>query len=285
MKKLNSNRLIAVFTVIFFTTFGNVNAQIERDVYYPKLSKNMDEAKANIVRILNDKCVTIYDSVNLKIKYKNASVFEDRIELTLKAGIKTIYFSKLFGEYDIKVYSRYAIYGNNDRDDYYDQIAGLKNISIEKNDSAFFGMKFRNRSLFPVCNKELADALYFIQQQLYTKRYDSLLIAFKPKAEQYRVINIKPAMPEDQRKCIVKANLYNQQKEYEKAIEQYEKAIGIDQTAYPAAYYNLALLFAQVHSFNTAIYYIKQYLLLEPEAQDARAAQDKIYEWEMMMGK
>jgi tetratricopeptide (TPR) repeat protein len=138
-------------------------------------------------------------------------------------------------------------------------------------------MKFRNPSQFPLCNKEMADALYFIQQQLNTKRYDTSLIAFKLFSEKYKALTVKPAMPEEQRKYIVKANLYNQQKEYEKPIEQYERAIEIDQIVYPAAYNNLALLFAQVHSYNTAIYYMKKYLLLEPESQDARAGQDKIY--------
>jgi tetratricopeptide (TPR) repeat protein len=277
---------MALFFIMFFTTIANgIDSHIQRDIYYPKLSKNLDEAKTTIARILNDKCITVYDSANVKIKYKNASVFDDRIELTLKTGIKTIYFSTLFGEYDIKVNSRYTIYGDNDRDDYYDQISGLRNILIEKNDSAFFGMKFHNPSQFPVCDKDLADALYFIQQKVYTQRYDNLLTAFKPLAEKYIALSVKPSMQEEQRKLIVKANFFNQQKEYEKAIEQYEKAIEIDQTAYPAAYNNLALLFAQVHSFNTAIYYMNKYLLLGPEAQDARAAQDKIYEWEAGINK
>lgn len=286
MNKSKINRWITVFVAMFITTIANgIDSHFQRDIYYPKLSKSLDEAKTTIARILNDKCVSIYDSSNVKIKYKNASVFDDRIELTLKEGVKTIYFSKIFGEYDIRVNTRYRIYGDNDRDDYYDQIAGLRNILIEKNDSAFFGMKFRSPSQFPVCDKDLADALYFIQLKVSTQKYDNLLTAFKPLAEKYLSLAVKPSVTEEQRKFIVRANLYNQQKEYEKAIEEYKKAIDINQTAYPPAYNNLALLFAQVHSFNAAIYYMKQYLLLEPESQDARAGQDKIYEWETMMGK
>jgi hypothetical protein len=30
---------------------------------------------------------------------------------------------------------------------------------------------------------------------------------------------------------------------------------------------------------------MKKYLLIEPDASDARSAQDKIYEWEIMMHK
>ena len=72
---------------------------------------------------------------------------------------------------------------------------------------------------------------------------------------------------------------------YDKAIELYNKAIEVDQSAYPAGYSNLALLSAQINKFDAAIFYMKKYLLLEPEATDARSAQDKIYEWEAQITK
>ncbi|HEY3389684.1 MAG TPA: hypothetical protein VGK38_08950, partial [Prolixibacteraceae bacterium] len=76
---------------------------------------------------------------------------------------------------------------------------------------------------------------------------------------------------------------FNQQKAFEKAIEYYNKAIDLDQTAYPAAYSNIALLSAQLHRYDAAISSMKKYLLLQPDASDARGAQDKIYEWEIML--
>jgi len=132
---------------------------------------------------------------------------------------------------------------------------------------------------------QLADYLFFFQYHANIKRYDSLITAFKPLAAEYCALKVKPTVTEEQRKYIVQANALNQQKMYEKAIELYTKAIEIDQTAYPAAYSNLALLSAQLHKFDAAIYYMKKYLLLEPEASEARSAQDKIYEWEIMMQK
>jgi len=48
-------------------------------------------------------------------------------------------------------------------------------------------------------------------------------------------------------------------------------------------YHNLALLHAQENDPVLAIFYMKHYLLLAPDAPDSRAAQDKIYEWEAMM--
>ena len=77
----------------------------------------------------------------------------------------------------------------------------------------------------------------------------------------------------------------NQQKDYSGAIEIYRKALDLDPTAYPEACFNLALLSAQMKRFNPAIGYMKQYLSLVHRAPDARSAQDKIYEWELMMRK
>ena len=47
----------------------------------------------------------------------------------------------------------------------------------------------------------------------------------------------------------------------------------------------MALLSAQMQRFKPAIAYMKQYLLLAPDAKDARGGQDKIYEWELMAPK
>ena len=111
------------------------------------------------------------------------------------------------------------------------------------------------------------------------------LALFEPLAAEYRSLKLKPRMPEEQRKLVVQADALNQQKEYIKAIERYQKAIEINQTSYPGAYFNLALLSAQTKEFRSAIFYMKHYLLLEPDAKDARTAQDKIYEWELMLKK
>jgi hypothetical protein len=60
---------MVVFVAICFTTLANGNnAHVDRGIYYPKSSKNLDEAKATISRVLNDKCVTVYDAANAQIK-------------------------------------------------------------------------------------------------------------------------------------------------------------------------------------------------------------------------
>ena len=127
----------------------------------------------------------------------------------------------------------------------------------------------------------LAGYLYAIKFFLYEKPQivaDS--IQFITLAAKYREMEVKPTVAEEQRKYIIQANSFTNDKLYEQAIEVYKKALAIDPVAYPAAYYNMALLLAEKKYFEEAIKNMKKYLLLVPDASDARAAQDKIYEWE-----
>lgn len=49
---------------------------------------------------------------------------------------------------------------------------------------------------------------------------------------------------------------------------------------WPEGHFNLALLYGELEFYPDAINEMKRYLYLVPNAPDARAAQDKIYEWE-----
>ena len=133
--------------------------------------------------------------------------------------------------------------------------------------------------------KTIADALYLLQQVQKDRqgKHDKQIADFEPIAAQYRALIIKPPVSEEQRKYIVQANALTKQKQFKKAEEKYRKVIELDPTSYPAAYFNMALLAAQENFPGTAIFRMKQYLLLVPESKDARSAQDKIYEWEVMM--
>lgn len=130
--------------------------------------------------------------------------------------------------------------------------------------------------------QRLADDLFMVQQTLQ-REHNARLALFEQKAAQYRASRIKPQVSEAQRKFIVQANTLNQRKDYAGAVKLYLKAIDFDPVSYPAAYFNLALLSAQLKRYNKAISYMQQYLFLVPDAPDARDAKDKIYEWEILM--
>ena len=131
--------------------------------------------------------------------------------------------------------------------------------------------------------KRFADDLVYFQNM---KQFVSVkdVEDFDIVAARYRALKEKPPVTEEERKYIVQANAQTQLKNYKQAIELYEKAIKINVTN-PMAYNNEALLLVMVGRYDAAINCMKKYLKLVPEAADARAAQDKIYEWEGMMNK
>lgn len=132
--------------------------------------------------------------------------------------------------------------------------------------------------------QNFADAIAYLKNKRQMKISKESFDAFEPIAAQYRALKVKPPVSEEQRKYVVQANSMTQLKNYLEAIKLYDKAIEADQTN-PIVYYNQALLLAQVRRYDTAINRMKKYLMLSPEAPDARRAQDKIYEWEILMQK
>lgn len=132
----------------------------------------------------------------------------------------------------------------------------------------------------------------------FSKKFESAQIAnenakiakdledFQRVVDEYNKLPEKQTMTEEQRKYVVQANALNEEMNYGKALEAYDKVIKINPVSYPAAYYNMALItVAWVKDYKSAISYMKKYLILLPDAPDARAAQDKIYEWELKIGK
>jgi len=279
--------IITLLAVLFFA--NKTSAQNEEVLYYPKLPSLGNEgirgAKDELAKILLK--TETWDN---KKKYsrsfpKNVSVFEDRFEMTFKKYSTTFYFNDL-PNYTIQII----------------QIKNVREVVVKKESSVpvpinenlirlgevmFSEYTFQSTDSYKEYGtlEKLADYLFFFQHQLNIQRYDSLITLFEPIAAKYRELKAKPQISETQREYIVQANSFNQEKNYHKAIELYNKAIEVDQTAYAAGYSNLALLSAQISKFDAAIYYMKKYLLLEPEASDARSAQDKIYEWKAKINK
>ena len=271
-------RLITLLALTFFTGFAE--AQSAKNTYSPKLPQvELSIAKINLARIL--KTTSVWQSGPNYIppppldEIVNVSVSNNRIQIDYKSSNQTIYFSDIF-QNEIGVsyckgkpsYPCLVMVGN-----YYFSFTYYFSVH-----------NIRDGEL----TKELADYLLYFQHysiQNVKQRCDSLITLFKPIVEQYRELKVKPIVSEEQRKYIVQANSFNEQKLYGKAIELNEKAIEVDQTSYPPAYTNLALLSAQVKDFQKAIYYMTKYLMLVPEAEDARSCQDKIYVWEAMMQK
>jgi tetratricopeptide (TPR) repeat protein len=103
--------------------------------------------------------------------------------------------------------------------------------------------------------------------------------AFEKVAAAYRARSPKPALPEEVRRSKVQAEDAVRERRFEAALELYEAASAAAPW-WPDAHFNAALIHAELGSHEDAIRAMKRYLLLAPEAPDAREAQDRIYSWE-----
>jgi len=269
------------------------------DVYQPKAPDGIqgpEAAKADLAALLNqgrtfgirlgndkyysEKDITLYANIN------------DLMELTKGArGLTARVYGQdqrlsymIFKSVDvlddrIKISPRMPLF-------YADLMEYSIAVIISNNTYSFkYAIHFGNRISFLFKNRadarRFADDLFVIQHP-FKREYEDRLALFESKVAEYRALSVKPPVSEEQRKYIVRANAMSKRKEYDKAIDMYREALDVDPVAYPPAYFNMALLSAQMRRYNRAVSYMKQYLMLEPDAKDARSAQDKIYEWEYL---
>lgn len=119
--------------------------------------------------------------------------------------------------------------------------------------------------------------------QMLTNDLSFNMHGFEQMAIAYKSSPAKPVASEEQRKNIIQADAYAKLYQYEKAISLLRKVIAIDATAYPSAYLNIAILFAETNKLYSAIYNMKKFLLLNPNLADEQFAKQRISEWEIML--
>lgn len=125
----------------------------------------------------------------------------------------------------------------------------------------------------------LADALYVLRHA----RLEDATIGdkFQEVVAQYRALAAKPPLPEEVRKFRVQAEFAAGQQRYDDAVRFYGEGIKLAPW-WAQGHFNRALLLAETKRFRDAASAMNKYIQLEPSATDARAAQDKIYQWEAM---
>lgn len=108
--------------------------------------------------------------------------------------------------------------------------------------------------------------------------YPEAVEKFKTDAAAWRALAVKPLMPEGAREHKVLAENAVQEKNFPKAIDEYEAALNIFPT-WPEGQFNLALICGQTGDYGCAVEHMQNYLELVPDAQDAQAAKDKLIIW------
>lgn len=128
--------------------------------------------------------------------------------------------------------------------------------------------------------QELVDALFVLKAGTRIETDPQYQRQFSEVVRKYRSAVIKPDLPEEARRYKVQAEARVRQKDFAQARSLYQSALEVAPW-WPDGHFNLALQLAEAGEFAAAIVEMKRYLQLAPEAPDARAAQDKIYEWEL----
>jgi tetratricopeptide (TPR) repeat protein len=117
-------------------------------------------------------------------------------------------------------------------------------------------------------NKEVADLLGVADEA-----------AFSDVARNYRAATIKPTLPEEAHKFKAQAEYALNKKEFEVAVARYKEALNVAPW-WPEGHFNRALILGELSRYRDAIREMKKYLMLVPDAPNARTARDNIYGWE-----
>ena len=125
---------------------------------------------------------------------------------------------------------------------------------------------------------KFADALLRLKIE-YGRSLASAEEKFHEAVASYHAANPKPELPEEARKFKIQAEGAIRDNDFEGAASLYGQAVDIAPW-WPEGHFNRALVLGEVKEYSLAIVEMKRYLLLNPNAPDARAAQDKIYDWE-----
>ena len=232
--------------------------------YYPKLSaKTQDiEAIKSGLSLSLKKVVQIYDITERKIidakEIKNINILNDRIELETKSKK-----NKFICLYDVIKDSTIFFFSKQNAG-YYILLPSIANFGFADFDAA----------------RQFADNIYATQYPYINKVRDSLLSVFKEKLIVFKESKKEVMISDEQKALFLLADTASTKMDYFSAIRIYIKALQIDEMAYPKAYANLALLYAQINYFDYALLCMQKYIWLETDAIVLRGAKDKMYEWE-----
>jgi tetratricopeptide (TPR) repeat protein len=132
--------------------------------------------------------------------------------------------------------------------------------------------------------KKIPDAIMRLKMAYDAENGSDADAKFQEIAAAYRSANPKPTLSEEAHKLKVQAEFAVQQKRFSEAADYYAEALKLVPW-WPAGYFNRALLLGESASYEDAIREMKHFLVLSPDSPDARAAQDKIYQWESLFPK
>jgi tetratricopeptide (TPR) repeat protein len=102
---------------------------------------------------------------------------------------------------------------------------------------------------------------------------------FQQKAAAWRALPVKPPVSEEVRAARVQAENAFKEKRLKDATTHYEEGLKND-PLWPEGYFNAALIYAELGDYDKAIWHMRAYVELVPDAPDARTGRDQLYVWQ-----
>jgi tetratricopeptide (TPR) repeat protein len=107
---------------------------------------------------------------------------------------------------------------------------------------------------------------------------DAAWAEFQQKAASWRALPTKPPLSEEVREARVQAENAFKEKRLADAAAHYDEGLKID-PVWPEGYFNAALIYAELGDYDKAIWRMRAYVELVPDAPDARTGRDQLYVW------
>jgi PDZ domain len=101
---------------------------------------------------------------------------------------------------------------------------------------------------------------------------------FQQKIDAWKASGSKVELPEDAQRHKALAEEAIQEKNFQKAAEEYQAALEL-YPAWPGGQFNVAVIYGELQDYPDAVAHMKVYLELVPNAPDAEAAQKSIWIW------
>jgi hypothetical protein len=106
-------------------------------------------------------------------------------------------------------------------------------------------------------------------------------IGFQEKARAWRALPQKPPLPEDVRRFKMAAEDAVRKKDFDKAADYYEQGLAVE-PLWPDGQLNAALAYGELDLDALAVFHMKRYLELSPDAENAKKYRDQLSIWEEM---
>lgn len=108
---------------------------------------------------------------------------------------------------------------------------------------------------------------------------DRIFVKFQQKAAAWRALPAKPPISDDVNKHWLLAEDELKEKHFDAALREYEAALEIE-PLWPLGQFNAAMLSGELKNYDDAVWHMRCYLELTPNAPDAKDAHDQMLLWQ-----